>query len=255
MIANTLRLEAHGRDGATVVGTIRGGGLLRASRAFAEGSATRVVVGHLGPGMVRGDAFATSGRVATGAHLIVAGQMATRVLSGPDTVTSTASWVVEHGARLDLIAEPILVAMGASYDARLEAALEPGARLIVTELVRREPGAALRVATVVRRGDRAALIDVLRFAADDPEEAAIGTLAIFSPVDLTALDHAADACNEVRIGIGHLRDGDTLVRILGASTWAVRKALDTLRDTAIFCQAEPVEASAAIVAHHSTGSG
>ena len=108
MSANTLHLEAHHRDGATVVGTIRGTGLLRASRPFAEGAATRIVVGHLGPGMVRGDAFATSGRVAAGAHLIVAGQMAMRILSGPNPVTSTANWTVERGARLQLLAEPTL---------------------------------------------------------------------------------------------------------------------------------------------------
>jgi urease accessory protein UreH len=233
MTANTLRLEAHGRDGATVVGTIRGTGLLRASRPFPEGAATRIVVGHLGPGMVRGDAFATSGRVATGAHLIVAGQMATRILSGPDPVTSTASWIVERDARLELIAEPTLVAAGASYDARLEIALEPGARAAVTELVRREPGAALRIATIVHRGERAALIDVLQFDAGDPDDAAIGTLALFGPCDLDALDQAADRRTGVRIGIGRLRDGDILARVVGTSTWAVREALDALFHSAM----------------------
>ena len=232
MSTNTLHLEAHGRDGTTVVGTIRGTGLLRASRPFTEGTAARVVVGHLGPGMVRGDVFATSGRVATGAHLIVAGQMAMRVLSGPDRVTSTAYWTVERDARLELIAEPTLVAAGASYDACLEIALEPGARAIVTELVRREPGAALRIATIVHRGERAALIDVLRFDAGDPYDAAVGTLALFGPADLDALDSVADGRKDVRIGIGRLRDGDVLARVVGASTWAVRAALDTVRSAA-----------------------
>jgi urease accessory protein UreH len=183
--------------------------------------------------MVRGDAFAIDGRVARGGHLIVAGQMATRVLSGPDPVTNAASWAVEHDARLELIAEPTLVAAGASYDARLTIALEPGTRAIVTELVRREPGAALRVATVVRRGDRAAFIDVLRFDADDPEDAAVGTLALFGPADVDALDRAADACDGVRIGIGRLRDGDVLVRVCAASTWAVQVAVGTLRRAAL----------------------
>jgi urease accessory protein UreH len=235
MSANTLHLEAHGRDGATVVGTIRGSGLLRASRPFTEGAATRIVVGHLGPGMVRGDAFATSGRVANGGHLIVAGQMATRILSGPDRVTSTTNWVVEHDARLELIAEPTLVAAGASYDARLEIMLEPGARAVVTELVRREPGAAVRVATVVHRGERAALIDVLRFNADDPEDGAVGTLVLFGPADLDALDRAADRCDGVRIGIGRLRDGDIFVRACGAGIWAVREALEALRAGGLGC--------------------
>jgi urease accessory protein UreH len=229
MSANSLRLEAHGRDGTTVVGTIRGTGLLRASRPFAEGAAARVIVGHLGPGMVRGDAFATSGRVATGAHLIVAGQMAMRILSGPDPATSSANWIVERDACLELIAEPTLIAAGASYDARLEIALEPGARAAVTELVRRESGAALRIATIVHRGERAALVDVLHIDAGDPDDAAIGTLALFGPCDLDAIDRAADRCSGVRIGIGRLRDGDTLARIVGAGTWAVREALYALR--------------------------
>ncbi|MDB5072549.1 MAG: UreD urease accessory protein [Candidatus Eremiobacteraeota bacterium] len=235
MTANTLRLEAHERDGTTVVGTIRAGGLLRASRAFAEGAAARVVVSHLGPGMVRGDAFASSGRVAPGAHLIVAGQMATRVLSGPDPVINAARWVVERGARLDVIAEPTLVASGASYDARLALALEPGARAVVTELVRRERGAALRVAMHVMRGERCALADVLALGADDAEDAAIGTLTVFHAIGgdepcLDALDREADLHDEVRIGIGRLRDGDVLVRITGRSAWAVREALDRLRE-------------------------
>jgi urease accessory protein UreH len=229
MTANTLCLEAHGRDGTTVVGTIRGTGLLRASRPFAEGAAARVVVGHLGPGMVRGDAFAIDGRVARGGHLVVAGQMATRVLSGPDPVTSAASWIVESGARLELIAEPTLVAASASYDATLNISLEPGATAVVSELVQRERGAALRVTTIVRRGERFALIDVLRFEANDPEDAAIGTLLLFGPLELDALDRAADRCAGVRIGIGRLRDGDVLARMSGPSTWQVREALSALR--------------------------
>jgi urease accessory protein UreH len=148
-------------------------------------------------------------------------------------VTNAASWAVEHDARLELTAEPTLVAAGAAYDARLEIALERGARAIVTELVRREHGAALRIATTVHRGERAALIDVLRFEPDDPGDAAVGTLAVFGPADLDALDRAADRCDGVRIGIGRLRDGDVLVRICGASTWAVREALDALRRAAL----------------------
>jgi len=206
-----------------------GTGWLPARRPLAEGPSARVVVCLPGPGRVLGDALPMDGRVARGGHLIVAGQMATRVLSGPDPVTNAANWFVEGDARLDLIAEPTLVAAGASYDARLEIELEAGARAIVTELVRREPGAALRVATVVRRGERAALLDVLRFDADDAEDAAVGTLALFGPADLVALDRAADRCDGVRIGVGRLRDGDVLVRVCGAQTWVVREALCALR--------------------------
>ena len=233
MIANALLLQAHGRDGRTVVGTIRTGGLCRASRPFREGAATRVVVSQLGPGLVRGDAFSSGGRVDAGAHLIVAGQMATRVLSGPDPVTSTAAWHVAAGATLELLAEPALVSAGASYASRTELELEPGARAVVMELVRREPGAAMTIATVARRGDRLALHDVLRFAADDADAGAIGTLAVFgSHAGLAALDRAADVCPSVRIGVGTPRDGDLLARVTGETVWDVREALAALRAAA-----------------------
>jgi hypothetical protein len=84
----------------------------------------------------------------------------------------------------------------------------------------------------VRRGARNALIDVLRFDTDDDEYAAIGTLAVFGAVDIDALDRAADRRANVRIGIGALRDGDALARVMGPSIWAVREALGTLHRAA-----------------------
>ena len=91
----------------------------------------------------------------------------------------------------------------------------------------------------VMRGERCALADVLALGTDDAEDAAIGTLAVFHAIggdapclnalDVDALDRQADHHDDVRIGIGRLRDGDVLVRITGPSTWAVRKALDALR--------------------------
>ena len=233
MIANALHLQAHGRDGRTVVGRIRAEGLWRASRPFREGAAARVVVSQLGPGLVRGDALASGGRVDAGAHLIVAGQMATRVLSGPAAVTTAAVWDVAASATLELVAEPTLVCAGASYASRTELRLEPGARAVVVELVHRARSAALTVATVVRHGDRLVLHDVLRFAPGDDDVGAIGTLAVFGAhAGLAALDAAADRCAAVRIGIDALRDGDVLARVAGESVWHVREALEALRTAA-----------------------
>lgn len=232
MSANALAIEARSERGRTIVSRIHASGLLRTSRPFSEGTAARVVVAHLGPGMVRGDAFAVGGRVAAGAHLIVAGQMATRVLSGPERVTSAATWTVERDATLELVAEPTLVSGGAAYEARLELALAPGACALVAELIRRDRGAALSVATIARRGTRQALVDVVRFGADDDGDDAFGTLAVFGNVDLAALDREADACAEVRIGIGVLRDGDVLARVTGARVFDVHRALGRLRAVA-----------------------
>jgi hypothetical protein len=233
VIANALAIEARSEQGRTIVSRIRTSGLLRTSRPFREGAAARIVVAHLGPGMVRGDAFAVGGSVAPGAHLIVAGQMATRVLSGPERVTNAATWTVARDATLELIAEPTLVSAGAAYDARLELALAPGARAVVVELVRRDHGAALSIATIARRGARHALVDVVRLDADVGGDEIFGTLAVFGSVDVAALDSEADTCLGVRIGIGVLRDGDVLARVTGARVFDVRSALERLRAVAV----------------------
>jgi urease accessory protein UreH len=228
--ANALRLEAQVREGRTVLSRIRSAGLSRSSRPFREGAAARVVVSQLGPGMVRGDVFSVGGRVEAGAHLIVAGQMATRVLSGPEPVTTAAAWHVEEGATLELLAEPTLVCNGASLLARTQLTLAAGAGALVVELLRRERGAALSVTTTIRAGERLALADALHWSIEDEDDAAIGTLvAIGMPVDLGELDRVADGLGACRVGIGALRDGGILARARGTSVWDVRQALLALR--------------------------
>ncbi|HTJ26690.1 MAG TPA: urease accessory protein UreD [Candidatus Limnocylindria bacterium] len=235
MSANALQLEAQARDGRTVLSRIRASGLSRSSRPFREGAAARVVVSHLGPGMVRGDAFSVGGRVEAGAHLIVAGQMATRVLSGPQAVTTAAAWDVERGATLELLAEPTIVCAGAALVARTEVTLSEDSRVLVLEIVRRERGAALRSTTTIRTGERLLLADTLQWDADDDEDAAIGTLvALGFDLDFDALDRVADACAGVRTGIGTLRGGGILTRIRGTSVWDTRAALLALRLRCIF---------------------
>jgi urease accessory protein UreH len=188
--------------------------------------------------MVRGDVFATGGTVAPGAHLIVAGQMATRVLSGPDTVTSVTRWTVEPGATLELLMEPTLACAGAAYETRTELALHPQARAIAIEVVHRERGAALSASTLAHRSGRLACADTLRFTADDDESGAIGTLLVFGSANREALDRASDTHPNVRFGIDTLRAGDVLVRAVGASIWEVQAALLALR--AVAQNSEPV---------------
>lgn len=230
MSANALRLEAQARDGRTMLSRIRASGLSRASRPFREGSAARVVVSHLGPGYVRGDAFSVEGRVAAGAHLIVRGQMATRVLSGPNPVTSTAAWDVEPRATLELLAEPTIVCCGAALVARIDVALAPQSRVLILEVVRRERGAALRAMTTIRAGERRVLTDALCWDAEDDEDAAIGTVVARGfAVDLDTLDRVADACTNVRAGVGTFRDGGVLARMYGKNVWHAQRALLALR--------------------------
>lgn len=229
MIANRLRLEAQARGGCTIVSRIRGEGLLRASRPFHEGAASRVVVAHLGPGMIRGDAFATGGSVAPGAHLIVAGQMATRVLSGPEPAVHDAVWHVGREGTLDLQPEPVLVGAGTAYLGTTELHLAPGARVRVREIVLCERGASVRTTLTGRRDRRLAFVDALTLEGD-ADAHAIGTLLFAGSVDLAALDARADALRGVRAGIGVLRDGDVLVRVAGTGVREVAAALDALQD-------------------------
>jgi hypothetical protein len=229
VIANRLRLEAQARGGCTIVSRIRGEGLLRASRPFHEGAASRVVVAHLGPGMIRGDAFATGGSVAPGAHLIVAGQMATRVLSGPEPAVHDAVWHVGREGTLDLQPEPVLVGAGTAYLGTTELHLAPGARVRVREIVLCERGASVRTTLTGRRDRRLAFVDALTLEGD-ADAHAIGTLLFAGSVDLAALDARADALRGVRAGIGVLRDGDVLVRVAGTGVREVAAALDALQD-------------------------
>jgi len=227
--ANRLLLEARAAGGRTLVSRIRADGLLRASRPFREGTASRVVVAHLGPGMIRGDAFAIGGEVAPGAHLVVAGQMATRVLSGPEPATHDARWHVHAGARLELRPEPVLVSGGAAYVGTTTLVLEDGASATVSEIVLRERGAAVRTTIVVRRATRLALVDALAIDAEAPAAPAVGTLLFLADVDVGALDACADAMPDVRVGIGTFREGDVLLRVTGAGVREIDAALRVLR--------------------------
>ena len=85
------------------------------------------------------------------------------------------------------------------------------------------------VAVISSYGRRLALADVMRFAASEEETDAIGTLIVLGEVDADVVDHAADRCRGVRIGIGVLRDGHVLARVMGESVWSVRTALYQLR--------------------------
>jgi urease accessory protein UreH len=231
VIANTLLLAAERRNGATVLTRMRAEGLWRTSRPFREGEAARIVLAQLGPGMIRGDCFAGSGTVGPGAQLIVAGQMATRILPGREPVTTSATWSVEEGGMLDLYAEPTMICDGAIYEARLTIALTGDARAIVSEIVACAPSASARFATNVTRDGNAALIDVLKL---DPEARApiadvIGTLLILGPADHKTLDQVAEDCPNVRVGIGTFHQGDSIARIVGTQVEPVREAIARLR--------------------------
>jgi urease accessory protein UreH len=230
VIANTLHLAAERRNGSTVLSKLQTNGLWRSSRPFREGIATRIVVSQLGPGMIRGDEFRSGGEVGPDAHLIVTGQMATRILPGSAPVTTHATWSVAAGGMLELLNEPTIVTAGAALDAHLSLHLEGNARAVISDIVARSATATVRTTMKVERGCRIALIDVLQLD-DDLEggDIVIGTLIVLGGrLDLAALDRIADGCESVRIGVGTFESGDTLARVVASHITPVREALTRL---------------------------
>lgn len=197
----------------------------------------RIVTTTLGPGIVRGDRFASSGCVRAGAHLIVAAQSSLRV-HGPGRSCSAASWTVERGATLELIGEPVVPFPLADVHLSTNVELEEGGRVVLLDLVAlRGSFQRLAVTTSVRGGGRLIAHDAAEIREGSLDTRVVGTLTIVGgPAswadEMTAgLDHIADKCSGVRLGIGALREGrGILVRALGDDAWGVRTALHTLRD-------------------------
>jgi urease accessory protein UreH len=230
--AGTLQIGARHNGTRTIVDHLRYDGLARCSRPFARGDAALVVLAQLGPGVIRGDAVATSGRVDPGAHLIVTQQTATRLLGGAQTARASSEWSVGDGAMLELIGEPIVAADDADYEATTTIGLASVARVLVIEIAHVPANARVRLRTVITRAGREIVYDAVDAQAATPD--AVGTL-IFAGLtqEETAeaagiIDAAGDRIDGVRIGVGLLRDG-VFVRVTGEGSWIVRAALETLR--------------------------
>jgi urease accessory protein UreH len=231
MNAGTLQIGARHDGTRTVVDRLRYDGLARCSRPFARDGAALVVLAQLGPGVIRGDAVATSGRVDPGAHLIITQQTATRILGGAQTARSRADWSVAQGATLELIGEPIVAADDANYEATTTIDLASEARVLVAEIAHVPGNAKVRLRTVVTRAGREIVYDAVDAQAAAPQ--AVGTLVFAGLTEeaatgaLVALDAAADTIDGVRVGVGLLSDG-VFARVTGEGSWIVRAALETL---------------------------
>jgi urease accessory protein UreH len=233
--SGSLTIAARRTGSRTVLERVRYEGISRCSRAFTQGDAALVVLSQLGPGVVRGDAVATAGIVRAGAHLIVTSQAATRLMGGPRPSRSRATWILEDRAVLEIIGEPLVASADASYEAATSIELGAGAFVIISDIAAVPRPADVHLRTIVTRGGRDLFYDAFDAGTAAPQ--VVGTLAIvgLAPdrvAPLTAaLDAAADAADELRIGIGVLTGG-TFVRILGSDIWSVRAALGTLREAA-----------------------
>jgi hypothetical protein len=229
----SLIIAARRAGGRTVLERLRYDGLSRCSRAFTQGDAALVVLSQLGPGVVRGDAVTTSGRLEAQAHLIVTQQTATRLMGGARGARAHATWLLDAEAVLELVGEPLIASADARYDATTTVELGPGARVLISEISCVPAGAEVRMRTLISRGGRE-----LSFDATDPAACApftVGTFAVLGVEGarigalVAALDHATDVLADVRSGVGALPSG-VFVRVLGPDIWAVRTALIRLRD-------------------------
>jgi urease accessory protein UreH len=199
----------------------------------------RVVVATLGPGYVRGDAFAISGRVGEGAHLIVGAQSASRALAGSPASSCAAEWSVGEGATLELCNEPLVVFEGAAHETRTAVRLERDATVTLIDLVVLGTGRRRRVTSTTRIVSASGLVlaDRSVFGATVEPQTAVGTLVTV---------HESDRGERVReilrretlvlrgagisLGVGSTPAGASVVRILGDEPWTIRSALLHLRE-------------------------
>jgi len=183
---------------------MRADGLWRTSRPFSRRFGRAHRAGAAWTGLIRGDRFASSGTVGPGAHLIVAGQMATRILPGQQPVTTSATWSVEAGGMLELLAEPTMICEGAAYDMRLTLALAGDARAILSEIVVCAESATARIETTVTRDGHTVVVDVLKLSDGTRDKAAnvVEPSPCSDPRSRRTRQRAADECPNARIGIG-----------------------------------------------------
>jgi len=228
----TLQIAARREAGRTILERVRYEGISRCSRAFPSGDATRIVLSQLGPGVVRGDAVTTHGRLGPGAHLIVTSQTATRLMGGPRSSRARATWTLGEGAVLELIGEPLVANAGARYESTTTIELEARSLALVSDIVQLPAGTDVRLTTSIRRSGCELYYDAIDAAAAAPHVvgsfAFLGLEATAISTILTALDRCADDARDVRAGVGQLPDG-AFCRLTAADAWTARAVLREMR--------------------------
>ena len=224
--AGRVELACDAPAGRSRLSAVRYEGLSRSSRAFAvPGGGIRVMLSTLGPGVLGGDRFELTGRVAASASLVAAGQMATPIFAGRDPSASESTWHVAAGATLVIASEPLLLEGGSRHAAstRVEIAGNGIAVLVDTFALRDAAQLAMRTHASI---DGAL---VYRDAFDIAEEAsrAYGTVALVAADSATREAFAANALafadDAVRIGVGETAHA-VVIRLSGERVWDVRRA-------------------------------
>lgn len=240
--AGSLDVSARLAGSRTIIERVRYDGIMRCSRAFRRGNAALIVLSQLGPGVVRGDAVTTRGRVAPGAHLIVTSQTATRLMGGSARASASARWCVGNAATLDMIGEPLVASGSAEYLAATTIDLGDGARIIISDVAAVPAGARVVLQTSIRRSGRELFYDAF-----DASLAAPHVVGTFVAAGLTAADAATLLADfdriadertprypELAIGIGALASG-VFARVGGFDIWAIQQTLAALRGAVHAC--------------------
>lgn len=190
----------------------------------------RVVLAHLGPGILGGDRYASRVRLEPDAVLGVTGQMATPVYACRGSSSTEASWDVATGGALSVRTEPVMLDAGATHDMFSCIDMAPDATAIFADIVTVAAGAVARLRTTVRVNERLVLRDACDLRA---RPGAVATVLVVAggAARRAAMTVAAqgllDGTTDVRGGLG----GTPAALVLRATSdrvWALQRLIDCL---------------------------
>ena len=226
--AGAIDLVCERRGGRTVVARAHNAGLARTSRLpSARDGAAHVMLATLGPGVLRGDRFVTTGRLGPDAALLVTAQMATPIFPGAAARLETR-WDVATGATLCAIGAPIVPLPGCSVELVLALDVAGSGLAIAAETLVVARDAMLRGRTLGALDGSVVLRDVVELRASATRAPAIGSVYAIAADDAlrTRLTAEAwefvDAAGDVRGGVGGVA-GAVVVRFAGGA-FAVEQA-------------------------------
>jgi len=229
-MTGSVALACVQRDGRSYLSRIRYDGLSRVSRPQRAGNAARIVLAHLGPGVIGGDRYALDVHVAEHASLVVAGQMATPVYARSAASSLDATWHVASGASLVVCGEPVMLDAGAQHEIRTTLDVDGAGCAILADIITVAPAALARVRTVARIDGRVVARDACDLHAFS---GATATIVIVCTDEarraaiVAALEPLVAASRDVRGGLG-ATDGAVIVRAVRESVWALQRYVDAL---------------------------
>jgi len=239
-----VELVCERRGGRSVVARAHNAGLARTSRLpHTMDGAAHVMLATLGPGVLRGDRFVTTGRLGPDAALVVRAQMATPLFPGA-AARLEARWEVATGAMLCVLGAPLVPLPGCNVEATLTLDVAGSGLAIAAETLVVGQGATLRGRTLGSIDGTVVLRDVVELRPTATQADAIGTVYAVAADDAlrTRLTTAAWAvlaqAGEVRGGVGGCT-GAVVVRIaggafaVGAATALVAECWRGLRFSAV----------------------